>query len=74
MLGDGLDKPISPQMTWIGWSHNPEVAGSNPAPAIAKGAGNGAFPFRHIRLGRDFCPNFCLGAGSPPGRKLPPRF
>jgi hypothetical protein len=25
MLGDGLDKPISPQMAWIGWSHNPEV-------------------------------------------------
>jgi hypothetical protein len=23
-------------------AHNPEVAGSNPAPAIAKGAGNGA--------------------------------
>src|SRR6266496_1125404 len=45
MLGDGLDKPISPQMTWIGWSHNPEVAGSNPAPATAKGAGNGAFRF-----------------------------
>jgi len=34
MLGDGLDKPISPQMTSIGWSHNPEVAGSNPAPAM----------------------------------------
>jgi hypothetical protein len=24
-------------------AHNPEVAGSNPAPATAKGAGNGAF-------------------------------
>ncbi len=22
MLGDGLHKPISPQITWIGWSHN----------------------------------------------------
>src|SRR6266542_4893988 len=37
MLEDGLDKPISPQMAWIGWSHNPEVAGSNPAPATQKG-------------------------------------
>jgi hypothetical protein len=27
-------------------AHNPEVAGSNPAPATAKGAGNGAFRFR----------------------------
>ena len=26
-------------------SHNPEVAGSNPAPATAKGAGDGAFRF-----------------------------
>jgi hypothetical protein len=24
-------------------AHNPEVAGSNPAPATAKGPGNGAF-------------------------------
>ena len=24
-------------------AHNPEVAGSNPAPAIAEGPGNGAF-------------------------------
>jgi hypothetical protein len=37
MLGDGLDEPISSQMIWIGWSHNPEVAGSNPAPATEKG-------------------------------------
>ena len=26
-------------------AHNPEVAGSNPAPATAKGPGNGAFRF-----------------------------
>src|SRR4029434_3284060 len=26
-------------------AHNPEVAGSNPAPATAKGAGDGAFRF-----------------------------
>jgi hypothetical protein len=31
MFGEGLDKPTSPHVTWIGWSHNPEVAGSNPA-------------------------------------------
>src|SRR6266542_1180738 len=28
---------MSPQLTWIGWSHNPEVAGSNPAPATEIG-------------------------------------
>src|SRR5215203_5658781 len=33
MIGNGLDKPISRQTTWIDASHNPEVAGSNPAPA-----------------------------------------
>ena len=27
-------------------AHNPEVAGSNPAPATEKGPGNGAFPLR----------------------------
>jgi len=27
-----------------GAAHNPEVAGSNPAPATGKGPGNGAFP------------------------------
>ena len=32
MTGYGLDKPISPQITRIDASHNPEVAGSNPAP------------------------------------------
>src|SRR5437867_5530272 len=30
-------------------AHNPEVAGSNPAPATAKGAGNGAFRFSGVR-------------------------
>ncbi len=42
-----------------GWSsqvarraHNPEVAGSNPAPAMTEGPGNGAFSFSHPqRLG-----------------------
>jgi hypothetical protein len=32
---DRLDVP--PQMTWIGWPHSPEVAGSNPAPRYYKG-------------------------------------
>jgi hypothetical protein len=36
-------------MTWQQPSHNPEVAGSNPAPAIAKGAGK----VRYARLGAD---------------------
>jgi hypothetical protein len=31
-------------MTWIDESQNPEVAGSNPAPATEKGPGNRAFP------------------------------
>jgi hypothetical protein len=32
-------------------AHNPEVAGSNPAPATAKGAGNGAFRMQCARYG-----------------------
>jgi mannose-6-phosphate isomerase-like protein (cupin superfamily) len=31
-------------------AHNPEVAGSNPAPATAKGPGNGAFRFSRCSL------------------------
>src|SRR5438067_9384901 len=49
-----------------GWSsqvarraHNPEVAGSNPAPATAKGAGNGAFGFlRRALRPETFAPTF----------------
>src|SRR6476659_6395922 len=59
---------VRPSYTWpcdAGWSsqvarraHNPEVAGSNPAPATAKGAGNGAFSFAAIgRLARRKLPN-----------------
>jgi hypothetical protein len=29
-------------------AHNPEVAGSNPAPATEKGPGNGAFRVLHV--------------------------
>src|SRR6266545_7973692 len=57
MLGDGLDKPISPQMTWIGWSHNPEVAGSNPAPATPKGPHTRAFCFLAEQQTSDLVPN-----------------
>jgi hypothetical protein len=32
-------------MVWQRMAHNPEVAGSNPAPATGKGPGNGAFLF-----------------------------
>ena len=35
----GTERCLTEQQT----SHNPAVAGSNPAPATAKGAGNGAF-------------------------------
>ena len=31
-------------------AHNPEVAGSNPAPATEKGPGNGAFSFGSTKL------------------------
>jgi hypothetical protein len=59
MLGDGLDKPISSQITWIDASHNPEVAGSNPAPATAKALETG--PFCYLPRGRaaKLLPNFC---------------
>jgi hypothetical protein len=47
-------------MTWQQTSHNPEVAGSNPAPATGKAPETGLFYF----LGRDraaeLLPNFCL--------------
>src|SRR6266542_2488135 len=43
MLGYGLGKPISPHVTWIDASHNPEVAGSNPAPAMRKAPETGPF-------------------------------
>jgi hypothetical protein len=40
-------------------SHNPEVAGSNPAPAIGKGAGNGAFAvYKGKPRPQNFCPTF----------------
>ncbi len=45
-------------MTSIGWSHNPEVAGSNPAPATQKGPQTRAFRFLAGRRLRDFVPNF----------------
>src|SRR6266496_91959 len=59
MLGDGLDKPISPQMTWIGWSHNPEVAGSNPAPATTKGPAKRGLLFPVMTAGHEICTRFC---------------
>jgi hypothetical protein len=58
MLGDGLDEPISSQMIWIGWSHNPEVAGSNPAPATQKGPQTRAFCFQIGRQVADLAPLF----------------
>jgi hypothetical protein len=55
-----------------GWSsqvarraHNPEVAGSNPAPATAEGPGNGAFRFcRSLNALETFARSFALiGSG-----------
>src|SRR5437588_1373001 len=38
-------------LTWQQTTHNPEVAGSNPAPATQKGPGNGAFRYDGIAGG-----------------------
>src|SRR5437879_1952969 len=51
-----------------GWSsqvarraHNPEVAGSNPAPATKEGPGNGAFRFcAPLKPSQNFCPTFAF--------------
>ncbi len=40
-------------------AHNPEVAGSNPAPATAKGAGNGAFRVSKCRRRPGLLPKLC---------------
>src|SRR6266542_3575576 len=58
MVGHGSRKPISPRMTWIDASHNPEVAGSNPAPATAKGPHTRAFCLPNGRQPRNFGPLF----------------
>ena len=49
-----------------GWSsqvarraHNPEVAGSNPAPATEKAPATGLFPFDPGEVPQNSCPNFC---------------
>src|SRR6266508_366795 len=50
MTSDGLDKPNWPYVAYLGTSHNPEVAGSNPAPATLKGPGDGAFRLGPVAL------------------------
>ena len=44
MTQDHLSKPNRPQLTWIGAAHNPEVAGSNPAPAMSVQEGEPGVP------------------------------
>src|SRR6266540_4668807 len=46
-------------MTWIGWSHNPEVAGSNPAPATAKGPAKRGLLFSFVTRAAELCTHFC---------------
>src|SRR5438874_6569908 len=45
-------------------SHNPEVAGSNPAPATEKALLMRGFSFRRDRPTRKLLPNFWLRAGA----------
>jgi hypothetical protein len=45
-----------------GWSRNPEIARSNPAPATAKGAGDGAFPSLSADARQKLLPKFCREA------------
>jgi hypothetical protein len=59
MVARGSTTLYWPQVTQNATSHNPEVAGSNPAPATRK-AGDGAFlSLNHDRQGR-LLPNSCL--------------
>src|SRR4029450_5863683 len=49
LLEDCISAETAERVYTIEAAHNPEVAGSNPAPATAKGAGNGAFRFSQPR-------------------------
>src|SRR5215211_3276561 len=75
--------PILPRVSYnsacdAGWSsqvarraHNPEVAGSNPAPATTKALLNGAFCLQGRRGDADLVPVVCTHRGSWPLRKPP---
>jgi hypothetical protein len=55
---------VLPQLTQKATSHNPEVAGSNPAPATEKGPQTRAF-CNSLHLGvAKVLPNFCLAGRS----------
>jgi hypothetical protein len=54
----GMVNPLAPRVcvaTGGRRAHNPEVAGSNPAPATQKGPGNGAFLLESIIFGLCIC-------------------
>jgi len=59
-------------LTWQRSSHNPEVAGSNPAPATSKGPGNGAFRLLVVSLpfltSRGVSRSLCAHVQFPPCR------
>jgi hypothetical protein len=51
-------------LTWQRMTHNPEVAGSNPAPATQEAPETGLFCFPRRDRGREFLPVFCQAAGA----------
>jgi hypothetical protein len=51
-------------LTWQQTSHNPEVAGSNPAPATGKAPETGPFSFAADSPPPKLLPNFCLVGAS----------
>jgi hypothetical protein len=54
-------------MTWQRMAHNPEVAGSNPAPATRKALETGPFCLQERDRYRELLPNFCpAGSGREP--------
>src|SRR3954471_8258389 len=48
-------------LTWQQTCHNPEVAGSNPAPATGKAPETGLFLFSEVCRPPKLCPIFALG-------------
>src|SRR4249920_384774 len=54
-----------PQTTCLERTHNPEVAGSNPAPATGKAPETGLFVLAAVISRQNFCPTFALTDAMP---------
>jgi hypothetical protein len=68
MISHDRSTPFWYQLTQIRTSHNPEVAGSNPAPATEKSPGNGAFRLLILIPAASSCPTLARMRGCGPVR------